>query len=439
MAAPLKVLIIGGGIAGPALAYWLSHISANITIIERSPQMRASGQQLDLRGNGVGLMKRMGIEAAIRAVVVRETGTQLIDTHGQTKAFFPAAQNGSGKQSITSEFEIMRGDFVRILYDLTKDHPNVRHIFNSTVESFTQDEESDPNGKVHVTFGDGSKEDFDLVVGADGTASKTRKAMLGPDAPDPRHPRGGYIGFFSIPSKPGDPNRFTFCHLSGGRVIATRKDCPELTRVYMMTNDEDPNLAAAHKSGNLADLKKAWGDLYKDGGWECDRFMQGLRDGPESDDLYGTRLENVRLPIGSWSKGRVVLIGDSAYGQTADGRGCTRSLEGAYILAGEIAALYEKDKSAPGVAVIQGAKNYEERYRPMSTESFGPKWIHSLLFPKSGFGISVLHNFARVAAYFMTSRNQKPVEISVEAIAAAKDSEWQLPLYSEILKSGVEA
>jgi 2-polyprenyl-6-methoxyphenol hydroxylase-like FAD-dependent oxidoreductase len=60
--APLKVLIIGGGIAGPALVYWLSRISANITLIERSPSIRASGQQVDLRAQGVPMMKKMGIE-----------------------------------------------------------------------------------------------------------------------------------------------------------------------------------------------------------------------------------------------------------------------------------------------------------------------------------------------------------------------------------------
>ena len=61
--ASLKVLIIGGGIAGPALAHWLSRIGANVTLIERSPEMRASGQQVDLRAQGVPMMKKMGIEA----------------------------------------------------------------------------------------------------------------------------------------------------------------------------------------------------------------------------------------------------------------------------------------------------------------------------------------------------------------------------------------
>ncbi|KAI0125415.1 hypothetical protein BJ170DRAFT_703455 [Xylariales sp. AK1849] len=424
--APLNVLIVGGGIAGPALAHWLSRIGSNITLIERSPQIRASGQQLDLRAQGVPTMEKMGIEPAVRAATVHEAGTQLIDRNGRTKAFFAAAQGGTGKQSFTSEYEIMRGDLVRILYGLTEKCQNVRHVFNTTIESFTQDKESNPDGKVHVSFQDGRKEDFDLVVGADGTGSKIRRMMLGPDAPDPRHRLGGYIGYFSIPSKPGDSDRFTFCYLPGPRVsrmVGTRKDCQEFTRVYMITRGKDnmyTALNAAYKSGNLAELKKAWADLYQDGGWECERFMEGLRHAPEADDLYCTPFEEVRLD--SWSKGRVVLIGDSAHSQTAEGYGCTWGLVGSYVLAGEIATLYEKDRSSPTAAVVQGARNYEEKFRPIATamHNGNSQFFDAVLSPRSSLGISLLHTFARLGAYF---------QLDQMAGTNGKASKWPLPDY----------
>ncbi|KAF4982954.1 hypothetical protein FZEAL_1524 [Fusarium zealandicum] len=420
--APLKVLIVGGGVAGPALAHWLSRTGASITLIERSPQIRASGQQLDLRAQGVPMMKKMGIEPAVRAVGVHETGTQFIDTSGQTKAFFPAVQSGSGRQSITSEYEIMRGDLVHILYGLTETSPNVKHVFNTTVDTLTQDDESDPAGKVHVGFNDGTKQDYDLVVGADGTGSRTRKLMLGPDAPDPRHHQGGYIGFFSIPSKPGDSDRFTFFHLPG-RWIGTRQDNPELTRIYMYTDDKNAALDAAHESRDLAELKKAWGDIFQGEGWECDRFMKGLKDAPEADDLYSTPFVQVRLPEGSWSKGRVALIGDAAHSGTANGIGTTWALVGAYILAGEIAALQSMGESS--AAVVQGAKNYEARFRPIATALHGQKdYGQRLMAPRSSLGIWLLHSAAKAMAY---------LQLEQRVGLDKKTASWALPEYPELV------
>ncbi|KAK6538558.1 hypothetical protein TWF694_010137 [Orbilia ellipsospora] len=428
----LKVLIVGGGIAGSSLAYWLARIGANVTLIERAPNRRASGQQLDLRGVGVTLMKRMGIEEAVRKVLVHETGTQFIDTKGKTKAWFPAAPSGTGKQSITSEFEIMRGDLVNILYGLTEGRENVKHLYDSTVESFTQDDENVPDGKVHVTFKDGHQEDFDLLVGADGAGSKTRKAMLGSDAPDPRHSLGGWIGFFSVPSKSHDWNRFTYCHLPGSkvsRIVATRKDCEELTRVYFFIYGEDPAIAAAHKSGDLARLKTAWADLYQDGSWECPRFVDALRNSPEADDLYCTRLEEVRLPVGDWSRGRVVLLGDSAYSHSVDGYGVMWAMAGAYVLAGEIATLYAKDKSSPSRAVIEGAKNYEKLFRPVANATEGGKSMAaSFFFPRSRLGIWTLHSIAMLFS-----------KLKLEQRAGRTDEQqkWKLPEYPALEKSEV--
>ncbi|KAM5383707.1 hypothetical protein ACJZ2D_001696 [Fusarium nematophilum] len=428
--ASLKVLIIGGGVAGPALAHWLSRIGASITVIERSPSLRAYGQQVDLRAQGIPMMKKMGIEPAVKAVSVHEGGTQLIDLNGQTKAFFPPTEPGSSKQSITSEYEIMRGNLVRILYGLTEDKPNVQHLFNTTVNSISQDPEDDPNGKVHVSFHDGRKEDFDLVVGADGTGSRTRHLMLGPDAPDPRRSLGNYIGFFSVPSQPGDSDRFTFCHLPGSRVsrcIGTRKDCADLTRVYMFLRGKDAALDAAHKSGDLNELKKAWGDLFQGGGWQCGRFMDALTNAPEADDLYSTPFVEVHLPVGSWSKGRVVLVGDAAHSATANGFGCTWGLVGPYILAGEIATLYNKDNSSATAAVIQGAKNYEEKFRPIATSMHGgSELFDSLTAPRSKLGIWLLHSVARIAAYW---------KLDLGAGLDKTTSNWELPEYPVLEKS----
>ena len=124
--APLKILICGGGCAGPALAYWLARSGHRVVVLERFPALRASGAQIDLRAQGIEVIKRMGLLDVIRSKLVDEAGVSFVDSQGNVKATFMANKSGKGAQSFTSEYEIMRGNLVRILYDATKD--NVEYI-----------------------------------------------------------------------------------------------------------------------------------------------------------------------------------------------------------------------------------------------------------------------------------------------------------------------
>lgn len=89
---PLKVLIVGAGIAGPCLAYWLTKTSTpfKITVLERSPSPRSTGQAVDIRGPAVKIIQRMGLEESILANNTTETGTCCVDTNGKVFAQFDA-------------------------------------------------------------------------------------------------------------------------------------------------------------------------------------------------------------------------------------------------------------------------------------------------------------------------------------------------------------
>lgn len=84
--APLNVLIIGAGIAGNSLALLLSKFNHNVTVVERYPSLRTSGFQLDLRGYGIEVLKRMGLEEAFRAKSAPEQGTQVVDSSDTRRA-----------------------------------------------------------------------------------------------------------------------------------------------------------------------------------------------------------------------------------------------------------------------------------------------------------------------------------------------------------------
>lgn len=95
--ASLKVLIVGAGVGGPATAYWLSKIpQCTVTVVEISASLRNTGQQIDLRGQGIVMMKMMGIQERVRAVLCHEPGTRLINSNGQSQAYLAANTSGAG-------------------------------------------------------------------------------------------------------------------------------------------------------------------------------------------------------------------------------------------------------------------------------------------------------------------------------------------------------
>jgi 2-polyprenyl-6-methoxyphenol hydroxylase-like FAD-dependent oxidoreductase len=189
---PLNVLIIGAGCAGPAFAHLLlkTNPKSTVTVIERFPSLRTGGQQLDLKGKGIPIAKAMGILDHLKAACVHETGMQLVDKNGRSLIGFGVNSSSSSGQgmNLTNEYEIMRGDMVKVFHDGSiaerrkieqsgEQQGGLTYKFGTTV---TQIEQS--NMAATVTFSDGQKARYDLVVAADGQNSRTRRMTFGDDA-----------------------------------------------------------------------------------------------------------------------------------------------------------------------------------------------------------------------------------------------------------------
>ncbi|KAK5055091.1 hypothetical protein LTR84_012839 [Exophiala bonariae] len=382
--ASLKVLIVGAGVGGPATAYWLSKIpQCIITVVEVSPNLRATGQQIDLRGQGIVMMKMMGIQERVRAVLCREPGTRIINSKGQSQAYMPANTSGQGRQSVTSEYEIMRGDLNNILFEESQKKDNVTYVFDRSIENLTQDE-GVIGGKVHVTFSNGTAEDYDIVIGADGVNSKTRSLMLGPSFPDPRRKLGVHVAFFTAPTIKSDPRDMTICPMPGGKVMMTRKDSPDNIRVYFMAR---LGCGKADEARTLSEKKAAIAAMFRGSdGFQIDRFLQNLEESPEADDLYCHHEMSVRLPEGLWSRGQVVLLGDAANGSGANGWGTTSALIQAYVLSGEIATRWEESQQTGTVWKFQeAAQEFERIIRPIIKDS--PEFLPKITLPETKLGI----------------------------------------------------
>ncbi|KAJ0384077.1 hypothetical protein COL922a_009166 [Colletotrichum nupharicola] len=381
----LKVLIVGGGIGGPALAYWLAKLGHDVTVVERNPSLRAQGQQIDIRGQGVSVIRLMGIEPEIRAKGVDEAGLRFVDQNGKTVATFEANKSGTGKQSFTSEFEIMRGDLVRLLFKST-DELGVKYIFDNSIASFEQDADS-----VMVKLSNGHTDKYDLMVGADGQGSKTRRLMLNGEK-DPFVPFKLHSALFTVPREKTDDNYATVCVVPKQRTMMRRSDNPETSQVYLglvpQDKETDRLLQESQKNRDLDMQKRVWIELFKDAGWQTPRFIDGLEAGGVSGDFYNFQIGQVRMD--KWYKGRVVLLGDAGYGPSPlSGRGTTSAFVGAYVMAGEISKHCTGDSAKAGVPAALEA--YDKTLRPFMKTVQDIAWRPNLLYPKSAFGIKVLN------------------------------------------------
>ncbi|EFQ97032.1 oxidoreductase [Nannizzia gypsea CBS 118893] len=368
----LKILICGGGCAGPALAYWLASCGHKVTIIERFHVLRASGAQIDLRAQGIEVVRRMGLLGAVRSRSVDEMGVAFVNSHDKVQGTILANKSGKGAQSLTSDYEIMRGDLVRLLYDATKE--DVEYMFGKTVESFDQDEHS-----VFVRFSDGSSDTFDLIVGADGQGSRIRKTILSSGGPDPYWRIGVILAYWFIPRAETDTNISTAYHSSGGRVLFRRSHTSTESQAYIALRDSSEELRSIPKAP-IEKQKQFIAQRFRDAGWEADRFLKGLE---TTQSFYCEEALQVRTD--TWHKGRVVLVGDAGYCPSPfTGLGTTVALVGAYVLAGEI--------SQHAGNLPQAFANYDRKLRPFVNyvqelnRSFMPYYL-----PHSQWGVNFFH------------------------------------------------
>ncbi|KAG2171398.1 hypothetical protein INT43_009059 [Umbelopsis isabellina] len=405
--APLNVLICGGGCGGPALAFWLARSGHHVTIVERFSSLRAAGAQIDLRSKGIEVVKRMGIIDAVRSKLVHEEGTSFVDAQNRDKATVMANTSGAGSQTLTSEYEIMRGDLVQILYDATKS--DVKYVFGVSVDRFEQFEDH-----VLVHFSDGRSETFDLLVGADGQGSRIRKAILPANTPEPYNRLGIYFAYWFVPRTEMDTNICKIYHTTGSRAVMTRSHNEADTQVYFATKDDSEELRSIPRAP-IEQQKEFWAQRFSGAGWHTDRFIQGMKD---SSFFYCQEL--VQVKADTWYKGRVVLLGDAGYCPSpVTGMGTTASFVGAYVLAGEISRNPQN--------LSEALANYEKTLRPFVNEIQGiNKTVIRSVFPQTQLGISILHFIAGLVCFLRIP------ELFAKYESNDKGGDWDLPDYPEL-------
>ena len=316
---PPSVFISGAGIAGPALAFWLSRYGYRVVVAELAPGIRPGGQTVDLRGAGADVITRMGLMAQMESRALAQRGIAWVRADGTRRSEMPVeAFDGNGP---VSKLEILRGDLADVLYQATRERVDYR--FDTRVVELDMHDDA-----VDVRVSDGSTVRADLVVGADGPHSAVRRMAFGAEEQFVK-PLGGYHAWFTARDTVGLDGWYLMYQAPPGLNASMRPSHdPAIAKAGLAFRSEPLD----YDRRDRAAQEQLLVDRMAGAGWEVDTLLTAAA---EADDFYFDSFAQVHMD--SWSTGRVTLVGDAGYcASPLSGMGTSLALVGAYVLAGEL-------------------------------------------------------------------------------------------------------
>ena len=334
MPAVANVLIVGAGMAGMTLGVALKRAGIACEIAEIRPRLTEPGTGISLQGPALRALQSVGLVdrciergfgySYFKACDAQGNVTGTVDLPRLLGPDYPATI-GVLRQAV---HEVMAEELARL---------EVPVRLGTTVDSFTQDGSS-----VDVTFSDGSRKRFDLLVGADGQGSKIREILFGPQH-QPRYT--GQMNWRATVSRPPEvQGRYSYfgpTNKSGFNPISERH-----MYIYILQNvPERPRWADEELPAMMRGLLAEFGGA-----------LGKARDEVVSPDQIICRPVFSLLLPPPWHKSRVIVIGDAAHTTTPQlASGASIGIEDSVVLA----RLLEAGGEPPAVLEDFTARRYE--------------------------------------------------------------------------------
>jgi 2-polyprenyl-6-methoxyphenol hydroxylase-like FAD-dependent oxidoreductase len=319
-----RVLIIGGGIAGPALALFLNKAGMDPAVYEAYPRMDDIGGGMQIAPNGMRVLEQIGLAGAILAKGVESDEFSFENQHGRVLG---RAANGPARKYGIPAVQIARSVLHRaLLAEVEKRGIPVHYQKRLRTVEF-------PGSNVAAEFEDGTVAEGSLLIGADGIHSRTRDVIF------PHGPRPTYTGLFTVggfsshPSlAPASEREMRRTHMIFGRdgFFGYGYFDRQLPRTVMwwshVTREPEPG-RQEYQSWPTEALRNELLERHR--GWP-EPVAAILRNAPEL--LRGPVYDLASLP--TWWKDRALLIGDAAHAISPHaGQGASLALEDAMYLA----------------------------------------------------------------------------------------------------------
>jgi 2-polyprenyl-6-methoxyphenol hydroxylase-like FAD-dependent oxidoreductase len=339
----MRILVSGAGMAGLSTGITLGAAGHDVSIVERANHLRVNGSPIDIRGDAIKVADKMGVLDPIRARRVDMTErVQFVDSRGELLAELPDSEFNDSPD----DTEIPREDLAHVLRTALDPATSLR--FGESIAEL-----SDDGDGVDVRFASGERQRYDIVVGADGMHSATRRLMFGPEDQFLRH-LGFYVALADLPDYAQSDRRNPMYNFPGHMIgIAAYRD--KALAVFMFRSpwvDYDYHDLAAQQQ------------ILLDGfAGHTEWKIRDLLDAASHDkELYFDSVSQIHMP--SWHSGRVVLVGDAAHcASPLSGRGTSLAMTGAWLLAeafrdhpDDVAAAFEQyeREQLPYVTYAQG-------------------------------------------------------------------------------------
>ncbi|KAL4069466.1 FAD/NAD(P)-binding domain-containing protein [Scleroderma citrinum] len=324
-----EVIVAGGGIAGAAIALFLSHLNTRVTIIESRPcrPSTAEGGILMIGSNGMNVLQGLGLAEKL---LQRESGLQVshITIMDGSGGLIGRVPQGCVERHGFASTAILRWDIHEVLLD-DVDQKGLDMRWNSRIESV--DEFDDSVLVRWIEAGEKKEKEVDLLIGADGIWSTTRPSMyrcLGLEAPKPRY--SGLVGVGFILSIDTVPGLSEFLTLEQPVVMVQSR----LGFVGMMRYDKAGKKVGwwtTHEASERSREEWKLRERYSKSAFPVPQLIQASEESSEQPFVWPVyEVEK----LGNWHSKRVVLIGDAAHAMPPhSGQGASQALEDAAYLA----------------------------------------------------------------------------------------------------------
>jgi 2-polyprenyl-6-methoxyphenol hydroxylase-like FAD-dependent oxidoreductase len=308
-----KVLVSGASIAGLTTAWWLNHVGYQVTVVELAAAPRTDGAAVDLNELTVEIVKRMKLYEQLKSHQLRVDRLEYKNAADVTEGTILINQ---GEEAPAGEIEIERDKFVDVMMAALKG--NVEFMFSNSITGLEECAD-----KITVTFKNGGQRTFDLVFGCDGSHSGTRKIWFGPEQ-DYAHFLGAYFSISIVP-KLLVPQRIMQTFSVPYKSVMLNGYNKKTDIIFIFLSETE----IPYDYRDVVQQRKILTEQFSGDGWRTAELLEEVQRTP---GFYFDKFCQIKMP--SWSKGRVVLIGDAAYcPSAAAGQGGSLAMQGAAAVA----------------------------------------------------------------------------------------------------------